>query len=108
MTLSELYTLLKSITGFESKVTYRAWPEGKAPQLPFICYLERGTNNFKADGKVYQKITYVDVELYTSKKEPAAEELIEQLFDDNDIPWDKSEIYIDSEHCFEIVYEITI
>ena len=108
MTLAELYNLLKSITGFTTKVTYRAWPVGKAPKLPFICYLERSTNNFKADSKVYQKITDVDIELYTDNKEPATEALVEEALNNAEISWDKYETYIDDEHCYQITYSITI
>lgn len=108
MTLAELYNLLSSITGFTSKVTYRAWPEGEAPELPFICYLERGTDNFKADSKVYHKINDVDIELYTNSKEPGTELLVENALDSADISWDKHETYIDDEHCYQITYSITI
>ena len=108
MTLAELYNLLNSITELNRKVTYRAWPVGEAPELPFICYLETSTDNFKADGKVYKKIQNVDIELYTAKKEPSTEYLIEDALDGANIAWEKSETWIESENCYEITYEITL
>ena len=78
MTLAELNSILKSIPGFEKKVAYRAFPKGKAPALPFICYLATQTNNFDADNTVYHVIQNVDIE---SKSE--ARRMIEKFVDDN-------------------------
>lgn len=103
MTLTELTDLLKS-TGIP--VTYYAWPENQAPQLPFICYLTPGSNNFAADGLVYYPITQVNVELYTKIKSPETEAKVEEAL--ASIFWDKSETYIDSEKCYQIVYEIEV
>ena len=98
MTLAELYTLLKTITGFDKKVTYRAWPVGKAPKLPFICFLTDSSDNVLADNKVYLKRLDVDVELYTAQKDEVSEGLVEA----------KTEDYIDTENCYMITYSITI
>lgn len=108
MSLEDLFQLLNSINGFEDKVTYRAFPEGSAPNLPFICYLVTTTDNFKADGKVYKTKTNIDIELYTQKKDTVSEGKIETMLDNNSIPWDKSEDYLKDEHCLMITYEITI
>lgn len=108
MSLAELYTLLNSITGFADKVAYRQFEEDAAPALPFIVYYEESTDNFKADNKVYQKRRNIVVELYTQEKDPNSEELVEKLLDDNSIPWDKIEEYIDSEHMYMNSYSILI
>lgn len=108
MSLAEFYTLLNSITGFTDKVAYRQFEENAAPALPFIVYYEESTSNFKADNKVYLKRRNIVVELYSQEKDQASEELIEKLFDDNQIPWDKTEEYIDSEHMYMVSYDITI
>lgn len=108
MTLKELNTALKSITGFSNKVTYRAWPVGKAPKLPFICYLATSTDNFDADNTVYHVLQGVDVELYTAKKDIDTEELIEAKFKELNIVWDKNEEWLDTENCYEIIYSITL
>lgn len=108
MTLKELNDALKSITGFSSKVAYRAFPVGKAPKLPFICYLATMTDNFDADNTVYHVLQDVDVELYTAKKSPEIEELIEAKFAELNIVWDKYEEWIDSQECYEIIYSITL
>jgi 3',5'-cyclic AMP phosphodiesterase CpdA len=108
MTLRQLNDALKSIDGFSTKVAYRAWPVGKAPKLPFICYLATSTDNFDADNSVYHVLQSVDVELYTAKKSVEAEELIEAKFAECGLVWDKYEEWLDSENCYEIIYTITL
>lgn len=103
MTLEELENQLKT-TGFP--VTYRAWPEKKAPPLPFICYLVAYSNNFSADSEVYHKTDHIQVELYTKLKDPEAEGKVEQAL--SSFFWEKTEEYIDSEKCYQILYEIEV
>ena len=108
MTLNELKSTLSEISTFRTKVTYRAWPVGKAPKLPFICFLATDTNNFDADNKVYHVLQDVAVELYTAKKDPASEALVEDKFAEVGIVWEKDETYLDDEDCYEIIYSITL
>lgn len=108
MTLADVYSMLNGMTGFNGKVVYNAWEVGNAPELPFICYLETQTNNFKADNQVYKKIQDIDIELYTKTKDTVSEDTIEETLNRNHIAWDKTEDYIESEKCFEIVYSISI
>jgi len=108
MTITDVYQMLNSIDAFTDKVTYYAWKENEVPELPFICYLETNTNNFLADNRVYQKLQGVEIELYTRNKDIVSETLIETALNENNIIWNKTEDYINSEKCFLIVYEITI
>lgn len=106
MTLSNIYTLLNSIPQFEDKVAYYAFPIGEAPELPFICYLVVGTENFRADESVYKVINEVDIELYTKNKDIVSERAIEKALSDNSIVWDKDESYLKDESCFMVTYTI--
>jgi hypothetical protein len=108
MTLTELYTALTGITGFQKKVVYRAWPVGEAPALPFICYLVEGSDNFGADDRVYKDILRVRIELYSENKDTTSESAIESLLDSLYIYWEKDETYIDDERCYEIIYSIEV
>lgn len=108
MTLSELYTVLSGISGFAGKVAYRAWPVGAAPALPFICYLETGSNNFIADGQVYVAVKAIAVELYTEAKDPTNEALVEAALTGAGIVWSKSEDYLDDERCYMITYTMEV
>lgn len=108
MTLVELYTALSSISGFDKKVVYRAWPVGEAPALPFIVYLVQGSDNFGADDIVYKPINRVDIELYSKNKDTTSEGLIEALLESLSIYWEKEEVYLDDEKCYEIIYSIEV
>lgn len=108
MTLQDLNAALNAIPGFDKKVAYRAFPVGKAPKLPFICYLCTNTDNFNADDFVYQVIQGVDIELYTAKKDEASERAVEAMLAEYNLSWEKYEDYIDSENCYMITYSIEI
>ena len=107
MTLKGLNTALNSIPGFDKKVAYRAFPVGKAPKLPYICYLDTETSNFVADNKVYTVIQSIDIELYSKDKDFASEALIEAKLALNNIVWEKYEEYLEDEQMYEVVYTIS-
>jgi len=96
-----LFNLLKS-TGLP--VAYHHFTSPPSP--PYIVYLFAYSSNFGADNKVHSQADNYQVELYTKTKDPAAEALIEGLFDANDIYWEKSETYIESEGLYQVLYEI--
>lgn len=108
MTLKELNAALQTIPGFSKKVAYRAFPVGKAPKLPFICYLCTNTDNFYADGITLQVIQGVDIELYTEKKDIISEGKVESKLADLGLGWEKYEEYLDSENCYMITYSTEI
>ena len=96
MTLEELAGMLEE-TGFP--FAYDHFAEGESPDPPFICYLLPGSDNFAADGRVYFRISEVRIELYTDRKDPGAETLVETVLDDAGIFYNKSEVWIQSESC---------
>ena len=106
--IEELKLMLESINGFEKKVAYRAFPENKAPKLPFICYLETGTDNFFADNKVYASASVIDIELYSKDRDLKVETLIEEKLNENEVIWSREVIYLDSEKCYETVYTVEV
>lgn len=106
--LEELRQLLESIKGFRNKVAYRAFPVNEAPKLPFICYLETGTDNFYADNTVYQSASVVDIELYSRNRDRVSEKLIEEKLRENHITWTKNFEYIEDEKCYETIYTVEV
>ena len=96
-----LFTLLKTIN---LPVAYHHFTSPPSP--PYIVYLFSYSSNFGADNKVYDAEKNFQVELYTKTKDPASEALIEDLFNANDIYWEKTETYIDSEGLYQVLYEI--
>ena len=76
-------------------------------QPPFILYKEEGTENFKADDKSYVKFQNYSIWLVTKKKDKVSEELLENVFDSNNIPYDKAdEFFIEEENIYQVNYEI--
>ena len=106
--LNKLKEILESIPEFKNKVAYRAFPVGEAPKLPFICYLQTGTNNFFADNKVYTTAKEVDIELYSQLRDEISEELIEEALYNNNITWTKSIEYLDDEKVYEVIYTVEV
>ena len=76
------------------------------PKPPYIVYLFNDSNNFGADNKVYIKANNYQIELYSAIKDLASEKLIEDLFDENEIYYDKTETFIDKEKLYQVLYEI--
>jgi hypothetical protein len=99
--MDELISILKE-TGIP--FAYDHFAEGESPEPPFICYLLPASDNFSADGKVYYKISGVNIELYTDMKDLSAEQKIEAVLDKHGIFYDKTEVWIESEKLYEVLY----
>ena len=84
---------------------YDHFAEGESPNPPFICYLLPGSDNFAADGRVYYKINDVHIELYTDHKNTELELKVEEVLDRYNIFYNKSEVWIDSEKLYEVLYQ---
>lgn len=83
---------------------YDHFAEGESPDPPFICYLTPNSDNFAADGKVYYKINEIHIELYTDCKDLSAEQKVEAVLDEHGIFYEKSEVWIESEKLYEVLY----
>ena len=106
MKLSSLKTILEG-TGIP--FAYHSWPVGKAPALPWGCYLEAYGNSFGADDVAYYTARHMQVELYTAAKDPASEKKIEGALTAAGIYYEKTEeTYLEAEHCFEALYELEV
>ena len=105
MTVKEIGKMLEE-TGLP--VAYDHFAEGRSPEPPFMVFLLPGSNHFGADGKVYRKITELDIELYTDYKDPDTEALLEDVLDAHDIYYTKDETYIESERLYEVIYSTEV
>lgn len=83
---------------------YDHFAEGESPDPPFICYLLPQSDNFSADGKVYLKVSSVNIELYTDSKDLSVEQKLETVLDTHGIFCDKTEVWIESEKLYEVLY----
>ena len=83
---------------------YDHFAEGESPEPPFVCFLCPGSDNFAADGWAYFKVDVVHIELYTDEKNPEIESRIETVLDGHGIFYDKTEVWIESERLYEVLY----
>lgn len=105
MTEQEVFKIVKAV-GY--LVAYHHFEEGQEPDKPYIVYLYPGTNNFSADGIVYQDINQMDIELYTEKKNLEAEKRVEAVLKEHGFFYEKTESYLDTEKMYEVLYEMEV
>ena len=96
--------LLEPMAQIDIPSAYDHFAEGESPDPPFITYLLPGSDNFSADGKVYFRVAEVHIELYTDEKNPEVEAIVEAVLDAHGIFYDKTEVWIDSEKLYEVLY----
>ncbi len=105
MTHNELMAMLAEA---EIPVAYDHYAEGESPDPSFICFRYPRSGNFSADGGVYYKITQADAELYTDLKDPELEARVEGVLDAHGIFYDKTEVWIEEERLYEVLYSFEI
>ena len=108
MTLNDIYTILKA-TGYPVAYShFTGTTTTPLPSPPYITYLSAYSSNLMADNKVYKKIDNLQIELYTIKKDLVAEKKLEDILDTNEIAYESTETWIDTEKLFQKIYEISI
>ena len=87
---------------------YDHFAEGESPDPPFAVFLYPGSNNFSADGKVYFKTDRLNIEIYTDIKNIELEQQTEVVLDGHGIFYEKSEVWIESENLYEVLYQMEV
>lgn len=87
---------------------YHHFAEGESPQPPFLIFLSPGENTFSADNLKYYSFKQLDIELYTDEKAPEKEMEIETVLKEHHIFYNKSEVWIESEKLYEVLYEMEV
>lgn len=105
MTYDDITNMLKE-AGLP--LAYDHFAEGESPEPPFLIFLFPGSDNMFADNGVYFKISQLNMELYMDKKDPELEEKLEDILIAHEIPWEKSEVWIESEKMYEVLYQTEI
>lgn len=105
MRIEELAAMLQEM---DIPFAYDHFAEGESPEPPFICYLLPGSDNFAADGRVYFRINEVRIELYSDSKDVGLESKVEAVLDSYGIFYNKSEVWIQSEKLYEILYSFEV
>ena len=105
MTYDDITNMLKE-AGLP--LAYDHFAEGESPEPPFLIFLFPGSDNMFADNGVYFKISQLNMELYTDKKDPELEEKLEDILTAHEIPWEKSEVWIDSAKMYDVLSQTEI
>lgn len=87
---------------------YDHFAEGESPNPPFICFLYPKAENFGADNRVYHHFNQLDIEVYTDFKDPDMEAKIEEVLDEYELYYEKSEVWIEEEKLYEVLYTLTV
>lgn len=87
---------------------YDHFVEGESPDPPFVVFLYPGSRNFAADGQVYFMVRKLNIELYTDLKNVELEEQVEAVLNEYGIFYEKSEVWIESENLYEVLYQMEV
>lgn len=98
----------KMVASFGLPYAYYQFEEGSGQDCPFVVFYYPERLDFAADSVNYSKITALTIELYTDNKDFATESTIEQLLDENEMVYSKTEEYIDSEKMFMVTYQMEV
>ena len=87
---------------------YHHFAEGESPNPPFLLFLSPRENTFSADNLMYHSFKQLDIELYTDRKSPETEQIIEDVLTEHQLFYEKSEIWIESERLYQVLYEVEV
>ena len=105
MTHQEVIEMIEEV---KLPYAYHHFVEGESPDPPFLVFLYPSSDNFAADGMVYFKVNRLNIELYTDIKDVELEETVEAVLDKHGIFYEKSEVWIESENLYEVLYQMEV
>ncbi len=105
MTHQEVIEMIEEV---KLPYAYHHFVEGESPDPPFLVFLYPNSDNFAADGVVYFKVNQLNIELYTDIKDVELEETVEAVLDKHGIFYEKSEVWIESENLYEVLYQMEV
>ena len=89
-------------------IQYRAFSVGQAPELPYLIFYENDSDNVFADNSNWFDVLNVVCELYTDNKDIELETKLQKLFYYNEIEYNSTETFIDSENMYLKAYDVQI
>ena len=108
ITARPVVMLRNALSRSGGRSAYDHFAEGESPDPPFICFLFPGSENFAADDVVYMEFSNLSIELYTDEKDPELEDSVEAVLNAHELFWNKSEVWIESEKLYEVLYQMTV
>lgn len=103
MTYNELTEALEA-TGYP--VAEGAFSTDSKPEMPYITYQRTGDRALYADGIVYWYAGAVEIHLYTSSKDTAAETAVRSALTDTGYSW--TEARIPAQSCYNITITLEV
>ena len=100
--------IMDMLTEMEIPFAYDHFAEGESPDPPFMVFLYPKADNFSADGIPYYKINQLVVEIYTDLKDIELETKVEAVLESHGLFYGKSEVWIESEKLYEVLYEMEV
>ena len=105
MTHNEVMEMLEELS---LPIAYDHFAEGESPDPPFLCFLYPENRPIGADNVMYYQLHELDIELYTDAKNPPLERKVERLLTEHELFFHKSEVWIEEEKMYEVLYEVTV
>ena len=105
MSYDQILTMLREM---KLPIAYDHFAEGESPAPPFMVFLFPSSDNFAADGRVYQRIDVLHIELYTDRKQPKLETKVETVLYRHGFFYEKSEVWIEKERMYEVLYSMQV
>ena len=108
MTVDKVVAVFK---GIGLPITYLQWAQdlsgrNTVPPLPYLVYYFPEVDPEPADDTVHATIYGINLELYTKRKDFTTEARIDAALTAAGLVWRKSESYLNSEHMFEVLYQM--
>jgi hypothetical protein len=100
--------VIKMIERMNIPYAYDHFAECESPEPPFLVFLYPSSDNFAADGKVYFKGNKLNIELYTDLKNIELEANVEAALDRQSVFYEKSEVWIEAENLYEVLYRMEV
>lgn len=100
--------IMDMLTEMDIPFAYDHFAEGESPDPPFMVFLYPKADNFSADGIPYYKINQLVVEIYTDLKDIELETKVEAVLESHGLFYGKSEVWIESEKLYEVLYEMEV
>ncbi len=108
MTLAELHTVLVATGLPVAYGEFNSTPEHPAPPPPFITYQFTASDDVMADNQNFAEVSSLQIELYTTKKDPTREAVLQGILTAQGLPYSKLEARLESERLRQVIYEIQL
>lgn len=96
------------IDGIGLPNAYYVFPKKTEQAPPFICFYFPGSDDLMADNTNYAQIRQLVIELYTENKDFALEATVESALTAHELPFSRTELYLDGEKMYMITYNTEV